>query len=314
MNVVADFLSLAFSSTIPIIITAMGGMFAERARATNIALDGTMLLSALAAIAVGAATGVPWLGLLAGIIAGVAYAALLAFAAFVLKSDLLIAGIAANLLATGLSLLVVQNVLQSSGTYAPSGVQLLPRVPLGPLADIPVLGRAFDNQSVLLYLVIAGVVASAVTMSRTRYGVHVQAVGESEEAAAAAGLKPIRIRTSALLLSGALAGIGGTYLSMSSVASFNFDLTGGLGFIAFAAVIFGRATPGWTIVASALFGIATALSIQLQGLGIVDQQLLHALPYVATVLALAFRSHRQWRVERYDVSDTSFLPAIIPRG
>jgi simple sugar transport system permease protein len=314
VNVVADFLSLAFSSTIPIIVTAIGGMFAERARATNIALDGTMLISALAAIAVGAATGIPWIGLLAGIVAGMAYAALLAFAAFVLRCDILIAGIAANLLATGLTLLIVQNVLQSTGTYAPTGVTLLPRIPLGPLADIPVLGRAFDNQSVLLYLVIAAVVAGAITMNRTRWGVHVKAVGESDEAAEAAGLKPTLIRTSALLVSGAAAGIGGSYLSLSSVASFNSDLTGGLGFIAFAAVIFGRATPGGTIIASSLFGIATALSIQLQGTGVIDQQLLHSLPYVATVLALAFQSMRQYRLNRFNVSDTSFLPAIIPRG
>jgi simple sugar transport system permease protein len=314
VNPVADFLSLALSSTIPIVITAVGGMFAERARATNIALDGTMLLSALAAIAVGASTGVPWLGLLAGMVAGMAYAAVLAFAAFVLRCDILIAGIAANLLATGLSLLIVQNVLGSTGTYAPSGVSLLPRIPLGPLADIPVIGRALDGQSVLLYLVVAGVIAGVITLNRTRFGVHVKAVGEADDAAEAAGIRPVAVRTAALLVSGALAGIGGTYLSLSSVASFNFDLTGGLGFIAFAAVIFGRATPSGTITAAALFGIATALAIQLQGAGIIDQQLLHSLPYVVTVLALAFRSIRQRRLERYDVSDTSFLPAIIPRG
>lgn len=314
MNAVADFLSLALSSTIPIIVTAVGGMFAERARATNIALDGTMLLSALAAIAVAASTGSPWFGLLAGIVAGMAYAAVLAFAAFVLRCDILIAGIAANLLATGLSLLILSNVLGSTGTYAPQGVSLLPRIPLGPLADIPVLGGALDKQSVLLYLVLASVVAGAITLNRTRFGVHVKAVGEAEDAAEAAGIRPLRVRTAALLVSGALAGVGGTYLSLSSVGSFNFNLTGGLGFIAFAAVIFGRATPSGTIVASVLFGVATALAIQLQGLGIVDQQLLHSLPYVVTVIALAFRSIRQRRLERYDVSDTSFLPAIVPRG
>lgn len=314
MNPAADFLSLALSSTIPIVVTAIGGMFAERARATNIALDGTMLLSALAAIAVGASTGTPWLGLVAGMVAGTVYAGVLAFAAFVLRCDILIAGIAANLLATGLSLLIVQNVLGSTGTYAPSGVTLLPRIPLGPLAEIPVIGPALDGQSVLLYLVFASVVAGAITLNRTRFGVHIKAVGEAEDAAEAAGLRPTLVRTAALLVSGALAGVGGTYLSLSSVASFNFDLTGGLGFIAFAAVIFGRATPSGTILAASLFGIATALAIQLQATGIIDQQLLHSLPYIVTIVALAFRSIRQRRLERYDVSDTTFLPAIIPRG
>jgi simple sugar transport system permease protein len=314
VNAIGDFLSLSIASLIPILITAIGGMFADRARATNIALDGTMLVSALAAIAVAASTGNQWLGLLAGVAAGVAYSAVLAFAAFVLKCDLLIAGIAANLLATGVTLLVVQNVLKSTGTYAPFGVTLLPRIPLGPLGDIPILGNALDNQSVMLYIVIASVIAAAITINRTRFGVHVKAVGESDEAAAAAGLKPTLVKTAALLISGAAAGLGGTYLSLSSVGSFNSNLTGGLGFIAFAAVIFGRATPLGTILASALFAVATAASIQLQGTGTVDPQILHAIPYVATVVALALQSARQRRRDRFNVDDTSFLPAIIPRG
>jgi ABC-type uncharacterized transport system permease subunit len=314
MSALGDFLSLALSSMIPILVTAIGGMFAERARATNIALDGTMLISALGAIIVGAATGNPWLGLLAGVISGIAYAAILAFAAFVLRCDLLIAGIAANLLATGVTLLVVQNVLKSTGTYAPANVPLIPRVSLGFIGKIPVIGPALSDQSALFYVVVVVTILGALVLNRTRFGVHVKAVGESEEAAEAAGLKPILTRTMTLLISGAAAGIGGTYLSLSSVASFNSDLTGGLGFIAFAAVIFGRATPLGTILASVLFGIATAASIQLQGSGVIDPQLLHSLPYVATVLALAVQSIRRHRLNRFDVTDTSFLPAIIPRG
>ncbi|CAN5402405.1 ABC transporter permease [soil metagenome] len=314
MSGLGDFLSLALASMIPILVTAIGGMFAERARATNIALDGTMLISSLGAIIVGAMTHNPWLGLLAGIVSGIAYAAVLAFAAFVLRCDLLIAGIAANLLATGITLLVVQNVLKSTGTYAPEGVKLIPRVSIGVLAKIPVIGPALDNQSALFYIVVVATVVGAIVLNRTRFGVHVKAVGESEEAAQAAGLKPILTRTVTLLISGGLAGIGGAYLSLSSVASFNSDLTGGLGFIAFAAVIFGRATPLGTILASVLFGLATAASIQLQGSGVIDPQLLHSLPYIATVLALALQSVRQHRLNRFDVTDTSFLPAIIPRG
>lgn len=314
MNVVGDFLSLALSSLIPILITAIGGMFADRARASNIALDGTMLIASLAGIAIAALTGSAWLGLLAGVVAGIAYSAVLAFAAFVLRSDLLIAGIAANLLATGLTLLIVQNVLQSTGTYAPQGVSLLPRIPLGGFGDVPIIGSALDGQSVLLYIVIVVVALAVVVLDRTRFGLHVKAVGESEEAARAAGIKPTLVKTVALLISGAGAGLGGVYLSLSSVGSFNANLTGGLGFIAFAAVIFGRATPLGTILASALFAVATAASIQLQGTGAVDPQVLHAIPYAATVLALALQSIRQRRRDRFNVDDSSFLPAIIPRG
>lgn len=314
MNAIGNFLSLAMASTIPIIVTAMGGMFAERARATNIALDGTMLMSALAAISMTVVTGSPWIGILCAIIAGMVYAGLLAFSAYVLRSDILISGIAANMLATGLALLIVQKVLGSSGTYTPPGAPLVPRVGLGPIADVPVLGTALDRQSAFFYIAILVVAVSAVTISRTRWGTHVRVVGESDEAALAAGISPTRIRVTALLVSGALAGIGGAYLTLSSVATFTFNLTGGIGFIAFAAVIFGRATPAGTIVASAIFGVATALAISIQGLAIIDQQLLHTLPYVAAIAALAFRSISQSRANRNDVSDTSFLPAIIPRG
>jgi general nucleoside transport system permease protein len=314
VNVVGDFLALTLSSLIPILAPAIGGMFAERARASNIALDGCMLVAALASIAVGAALSNPWIGLVAGVLAGAVYASILAFAAFVLRSDLLIAGIAANLLATGVTLLVVTNVLGSTGTYAPTGVPLIPRIPLGPLADIPILGPALDNQSALLYITILLFAAGAVVMQRTRFGVHVKAVGESDEAALAVGIKPVLIRTSTLLISGALAGVGGAYLSISSVASFNSNLTGGLGFIAFAAVIFGRATPLGTVLASLLFAAATALGIQIQGTGTVSPQLLHMLPYVATVVALAVQAIGRRRRERFDVSDTNYVPAIIPRG
>ncbi|HEY0248274.1 MAG TPA: ABC transporter permease [Gryllotalpicola sp.] len=314
MNAFGDFLSLTLSSLIPILVTSIGGMFAERARATNIALDGCMLVSALAALAIGALLHNPWLGLLAGVLAGALYAALLAFAAFVLKCDLIIAGIAANLLATGLTLLIVQNVLDSPGTYAPQGTRLIPRVPIGPLADIPVIGRALASQSMLFYLTVAATIVAAIVINRTRFGVRLKAVGESDEAAEAAGIRPVAVRTVALLLSGVGAGVGGAYLSLSSVASFNSDLTGGIGFIAFAAVIFGRATPFGTIVASALFALATAASIQLQGAGIIDPQLLQILPYVATILALFLQALRDRRRDRFDASETSYLPAIIPRG
>lgn len=309
-----DFLALVISSLIPILVTAIGGMFAERARASNIALDGSMLVAALAAIAIGAATGNPWLGLLAATVAGATYAGLLAFAAYFLRSDIIIAGIALNLLATGLTLLIVQNVLGSTGTYAPAEAHLIPRTPLAPIAEVPVLGDALSGQSALFPITIVVTIVAAVVLNRTRFGVHVKAVGQSDEAAEAVGIEPVLIRTGAILISGGLAGIGGAYLSLSSVASFNSNLTGGLGFIAFAAVIFGHATPWGTVFASLLFAVATAVSIQAQGTGLVSQQLVHMLPYAATVVALAVQAVGQRRRERFDVSDTAYVPAIIPRG
>lgn len=314
MSAIGDFLFLVLTSLIPILVTAAGGMFAERARAPNIALDGCMLVASLAALVVCVMTGNPWLGVLAAIVAGAAYAGVLAFAAFALHCDIIIAGIAANLLATGLTLLIVQHGLHSAGTYAPLGVVLIPRVPAGPLADLPILGHALGNQSALLYVAVAATVVAAIVMNLTRFGAHVKAVGEAEDAALAVGIKPVLIRTVALLLSGGFAGIGGAYLSLSSVASFNSQLTGGLGFIAFAAVIFGRATPVGISFAALLFALATAVAIYLQGTGLGIQQLVHALPYVVTVIALALQAAGRSRRQRFEASETNYVPAIIPRG
>lgn len=311
---IGNFLALTLTSLVPIVATAIGGMFAERARATNIALDGCMLIAALAALAAGARTGSPWLGLVAGVGAGAALSCVLAFAAFALRCDLIIAGIATNLLATGVGLLIVQTGLGQTGTYAPIGVDLIPRIPLGPLADVPILGPALHRQSALTYVTVALVVAGAITLNRTRFGVHVKAVGQSEEAALAVGIRPVLVRTAAVVLSGAAAGVGGTYLSLSSVASWSSRMTAGLGFIAFSAVIFGRATPSGTVVASLLFAVATAAAIQLQTTDFIAQQLVQTLPYLATVAALAAQSINARRANRFDVSDTTYLPAIIPRG
>lgn len=314
MSSAGDFLALVLSSLVPVLAAAMGGIFAERARAPNIALDGSMLVAALAALAVGATTGSPWLGVLAAVVAGALLAGVLAFAAYGMRCDIIIAGIAINLLATGITLLIVRHGLGSTGTYAPPNVTLVPRVPIGILGDVPVLGVAFQNQSALLYVVIVATIVAAVIMNATRFGAHVKAVGEAEDAALAVGIKPTLMRIVAIVSSGALAGIGGAYLSLSSVASFNSQLTGGLGFIAFAAIIFGRATPLGTTGAALLFAVATSVSIYLQGSGLVAQQLVHALPYVVTVVALAVQAMRRARRARFDVSETNYVPAIIPKG
>jgi ABC-type uncharacterized transport system permease subunit len=314
VSAVGDFLFLVLTSLVPILVTAAGGMFADRARAPNIALDGCMLVASLAAVVVSTLTGDPWLGVLAAILAGAAYSAVLAFAAFALHCDLIIAGIAANLLATGLTLLIVQHGLHSAGTYAPFGTALIPRISAGPLQDVPIINRAIGGQSALLYVAVAATIVAAVVMNFTRFGAHIKAVGESEEAALAVGIKPVLLRTVAVLLSGAFAGIGGAYLSLSSVATFNSDLTGGLGFIAFAAVIFGRSTPLGITFASLLFAVATSVAIYLQGSGSNFQQLVQSVPYVVTVVALALQAVGRARRQRFDVSDTNYVPAIVPRG
>jgi general nucleoside transport system permease protein len=314
MTAIGDFLGLALSSLTPILIAALASKYAVRSGATNIAIDGMMLLSALAALSFAYATGNPWVGLLAAISAGVICALLLALVAFGLQSNLVIAGIAFNLLAVGLSFLILQSVLGAAGNFSPFGIALIPRIELAWLEGVPILGEMFRRQSALVYVVIGVTVAISLVVDRSAFAVRVRAVGEAEEAAEAVGVRIWLIRTVALAISGAGAGVAGAYLTLSSVGSFNPGLTGGLGFIAFSAVIFGRATSQGIILASVLFTTFGALVIYLQGVRLFSYQLLQALPYITTIFALAFHGFHRLRGERFETTETTSMPVIVPRG
>ena len=314
MTAIGDFLGLALSSLTPILIAALASKYAERSGAINIAIDGMMLLSALAALSFAYATANPWLGLVAAVGVGISCALLLALAAFGLQSNLVIAGIAFNLLAVGLSFLILRSVLGAAGNFSPLGVTLIPRIEIGWLDGVPILGEMFRRQSALVYLVIGVAFAITFVVDRTAFAVRVRAVGEAEEAAEAVGVRIWLIRTIALAISGAGAGVAGAYLSLSSVGSFNPALTGGLGFIAFAAVIFGRAASPGIVLASGLFATFSALVIYLQGMRLFNYQLLQPLPYVTTILALAFHGFQRRKRERFETTETTSMPVIVPRG
>ncbi|MFB9950711.1 ABC transporter permease [Rhizobium puerariae] len=314
MTAFGDFLNLALSSLTPILIAALFSRYAERSGATNIAIDGTMLLSAFAALAVAYGTGNAWLGLVAAISAGMLCAAFLALFALGLQCNLIIAGIAFNMLATGLSYLLLRSIFDAAGNFSPIDVSLLPRVDIGTLSSVLVIGGMLKNQSILVYLVLALVVGQMVLLDRSAFAVRVRAVGDTEDAAAAVGIRVWLVRTVALVVSGAGAGVAGAYLSLSSVGSFNPFLTGGLGFIAFSAVIFGRATSPGIILAAVLFATFSALVIVLQGTGVLNQQLLQALPYATTIAALALHGAINRRRDRFETTDTSSMPVIVPRG
>ncbi len=312
MRELAQYLSVAFTASTPILVTAIGGAFAERARATNIAMEGMMLVSAFFALAVTAASGSAWLGLLGGVAAAEVLALILAVAVFTFGCDLFIAGIGLNLLASGLTLLLLGVLYDEPGTYSPLDAPSLPRVDLGPLADVPLLGTALQGQSVLFYLTIALVVLGHVVLRRTRLGVWIRAVGEHEEAATAAGISVVGVRTATLLISGFTAGIGGAFLSISALGVFAADMTSGRGFIALAATIFGGGTVLGTSLAAGLFGLAEAASIRFQQLAI-PVELVLMLPYLVTILALTVYGLRRRRSVRWATADIGYLPPVLPR-
>jgi simple sugar transport system permease protein len=252
----------------PLLLAALGGLLSERAGVINIALEGLMLAGSFTAAVVTHFSGNPWLGLLAGICAGGAVAYIHAVACIRYGADQVVSGTAINILFLGMPALLSGAMFASTGA-----TPQIPRANLLPIAPI-VLAFALVP---ILELVLA----------RTRFGLRLRAVGENPAAADAAGVSVARIRTLAVVLSGALAAIGGAYLSIGQSSLFTRNMTAGRGFIALAALIMGKWKPVPTMFACLLFGLAEAISIQMQGVTAIPVQFIQIVPYVLTLVVLA---------------------------
>ncbi|HEY0781980.1 MAG TPA: ABC transporter permease [Thermoanaerobaculia bacterium] len=264
-------LGLVFSTirlATPLLLAALGGLFSERSGVVNIALEGLMLAGAFTAAVVTHYPLSPWVGLLAGIAAGVAVAAVFAVACIRFRADQVVTGTAINLLLTGLPALLSGALFESTGA-----TPLLPKAAL--LPTVPIV------------LAFALVPLSAHVLYRTPFGLRLRAVGENPEAADSAGVRVSRLRFAAVLLSGALAAIGGAYLSIGQSSLFTRNMSAGRGFIALSALIFGKWRPVPTMLACLLFGFAEAVSIQMQGVARLPVQVIQIVPYVLTLVVLA---------------------------
>ena len=275
-------LNLLFSAirlATPLILAALGGMFSERSGVINIALEGLMLAGAFTAASITYYAGSPWVGLSAAILAGAAIAAIHALACIRFKADQVVSGTAINILLTGIPAMLSGAFFLSSGST--------PQIPKEDLLPYTPMVVAF-----------ALVPSTWYVLNRTPFGLRLRAVGENPEAADAAGVSENLMRYTAVLISGALAGIGGAYLSIGQSSLFTRNMSAGRGFIALAALIFGKWRPVQTMLACLLFGFTEALAIQLQGkhfnfpsLGLLDweipTQFVQILPYVLTIVVLA---------------------------
>ncbi len=273
----------------PIALAALGGVITERSGVTNIALEGCMLMGAFFAIFAADKTDSLPIAILVGLVAGVALAGLHALAAITFRADQIVSGMALNILALGLTSYLDYELYGTTGT--PADLPGMPTVDLGFLSAIPVLGGAFGHQSSILWVTFLLVIVLELFLFRTVPGLRLRAVGEHPRAAETVGIDVRRTRYWAVLASGALAGLGGVYLSMAVAGSFTDGMTNGKGFIGLAAMIFGRWKPVGALVASLIFGYGDALSVSLQGVSIGDLripvQLLSTIPYVLTILAVA---------------------------
>jgi simple sugar transport system permease protein len=274
--------SLLFSTirlATPLVWASVGGLYAERSGVINIALEGLMLAGAFTAAAVTWYSGSPWIGLAAAMVAGASVAAVLAVACIRFEANEVVAGTGINILFLGLPAVLSGALFLSSGS-----TPQLPREQL-----VPELG----NVSLLSILALAVVLVTAYVLYRTPFGLRLRAVGENPEAADAAGVRVFRIRYAAVILSGVLAGVGGAYLSIGQSSLFTRNMTAGRGFIALAALIFGKWRPVQAMLACLLFGFADALTIQMQGVAKlpsgedVPVQFVQMIPYVLTIVVLA---------------------------
>ncbi|HEY3265512.1 MAG TPA: ABC transporter permease [Armatimonadota bacterium] len=289
MSLLLQILSQTLNSSSPLVLAAMAGILSERSGVVNIALEGMMLLGAFVAIPVAATWGTA-AGIAAAILAGVLLGLLHGTATQKLRIGAVVSGVAINVLATGITkyLALVPSIPQSAdgtNTLAVPG-----------LSSIPVLGPILFNQSPFTYFGWFAAAAVSFFLWRTPWGLRVLASGENPDAVKAAGINVVSLRLATLSAAGALAAIGGAQLSLGDVHNFTNNMTAGRGFMALAAVVFGRWRPAGAFAACVFFVFADALMSGLQilpGFGSrVPSELAAMLPYIATLVALVFFSRQ----------------------
>jgi simple sugar transport system permease protein len=290
-----DLFAAAFRLATPIALAAMGAAVCERAGVVNIALEGLMLTSAFFGTVVAIFSHNTWLGVFAGVAAAVIFAALHAYASINLQADQIVSGTAINLLALGVTGFLMEAIFKHPGT-----TDSVPTIP--PLFDFPTpaggplqtawawIDTVFLSYTPIVYFGMFCAVFLTWAMFRTRWGLRLRALGEHPRAADTVGINVLRGRWSAVLISGAFAGLAGANLALEQIGAFTENMTNGRGFIALAAMIFGRWVPGFGYLASLLFGFADALQIKLQIFSNVIKippQAFLMLPYLLTVIVLA---------------------------
>lgn len=285
----------------PLLIAALAGMFSERSGVIDLGLEGKMLGAAFAAAAVSATTGSAWLGLGAGIAAAMFLSLLIGFACITHRGNQVVAGMAVTIMVVGLGPTLGLAWFELGG-QTPQLAQAGQRFTgiVWPWADTarehPLPGLLYaellSGHNLIVYFAVALVPLSAWVLYRTRFGLRLRAVGENPHAVDTAGISVNGLRYQAVLISGLLCGVAGTYLSIAASAGFTRDMTAGKGYLALAALIFGKWKPYPTLGACLLFAFTDALAVRLQGvslplIGVIPVQFILALPYALTVLLLA---------------------------
>src|SRR5215210_5136425 len=281
---VAPILQSTVRQATPLIFAALGGRCSMKKEVVNIGLEGLMLISAFAGVVGAFFTGSALAGLLTAIVAGLVFALIHALMCITFEADQIISGTAINLLALGGTGFLMVTIFGSGGTSPRVNSFGSVAVPL--LSDIPVIGVALFDQSLLVYLMYVLIPVVYFTVFRTTFGLRLRATGEVPEAVDTAGVSVQRMRYYGVALSGLLAACGGVYLSMGVLTAFTEGMTNGRGFIALAALIFGRWNPIGAAGAALLFGFGLAVTFQVPQ-EVIPLEFIQMLPYVLTIVVLA---------------------------
>lgn len=283
------FLASIFRVTTPILFATLGSVIAERAGTSNIALEATMLFSALFGALGSGLSGSLLVGLLCALFGGMIITAMLSIFALKLKADIILSGIALNLLAGGGTVFIMYVLLHDKGSTSGLATKVFPNITIPGVSSVPVLGDILSGHNLLTYVAFIMVVLVWVLLFHTKLGAHIRAVGENPGAADSVGINVMKTQNIALFLCGFLTSLGGAFMSMGYMNGFSQNMVAGRGFIALAAASMGQMHPVYAMIAALIFGTADAASNAVAAMRIPDE-LVKVIPYVTTLIGMVIFS------------------------
>ena len=308
----AEFLFSIIRITAPILFAALGAVVAEKAGVVNIGLEGIMSISALFGVLFSYWTQSWLVGVLGAMIIGILLGLLIGFFALKLKTDIILAGIAINMIGAGGTIFLLYmftGMRGNTGALVSQNI-LIPTIDIPLIKSIPILGETISGHALLTYVSFILVFLIAALLYKTSLGLKIRAVGENEHAAQSVGISVLRIKYIAISISGALGGLGGAFMSMYYSQGWNSGMIAGRGFIALAAQAMGRGEPVGTMLSSLLFGFAQALRTKVSGLQGVSSYLVSVIPYLFTIIGLVlYAISTMKKVYRYRQTQTETVEA-----
>lgn len=288
----AEFLSTVIRVSTPLIFAALASLVARRGGVTNITIDSTMLMGALAGVLASAFTGSLFFALVCGSLVGIAMGIFMGYFHIMMHTNMILTGVAINTFTRGATVMILYAFTGDKGTSAAVRSLSIPSIEIPFIKDIPFIGDVVSGHNAFTYLAFIMVVVTWYLMFRTPLGLRIRAVGENASAARSVGENPTKVKLIALGISGFLAALGGMYLSMGNMSVFITNMTGGRGFIGVAADAMGQGNPVGAMIASLLFGAANAIANILQ-INAFPSDLVMAIPYVACIVGIIVYAARE---------------------